>query len=185
MTQDESVVNPFVQLVHPKKEQYLPQFFYEEEMEELFNTVAKDSKKGLRDRVILELLYATGIRVSELVNIKLSDIDMSLPGVKVLGKGNKERFVPFGEFCRQSIEQYLNEFKPVQHARHSFLIVNMKGEAITERGVRHVLNDIVKRTAGVTEIHPHKLRHTFATHLLNQGADLRTCLLYTSDAADE
>ncbi|MGA4513856.1 tyrosine recombinase XerC [Staphylococcus caledonicus] len=174
MTQDESVVNPFVQLVHPKKEQYLPQFFYEEEMEELFNTVAKDSKKGLRDRVILELLYATGIRVSELVNIKLSDIDMSLPGVKVLGKGNKERFVPFGEFCRQSIEQYLNEFKPVQHARHSFLIVNMKGEAITERGVRHVLNDIVKRTAGVTEIHPHKLRHTFATHLLNQGADLRT-----------
>ncbi|MGZ2416224.1 integrase/recombinase XerC [Staphylococcus caledonicus] len=174
MTQDESVVNPFVQLVHPKKEQYLPQFFYEEEMEELFNTVAKDSKKGLRDRVILELLYATGIRVSELVNIKLSDIDMSLPGVKVLGKGNKERFVPFGGFCRQSIEQYLNEFKPVQHARHSFLIVNMKGEAITERGVRHVLNDIVKRTAGVTEIHPHKLRHTFATHLLNQGADLRT-----------
>ncbi|MCE5096227.1 tyrosine recombinase XerC [Staphylococcus devriesei] len=174
MTQDESIINPFVQLVHPKKEQYLPQFFYEEEMEELFKTVAKDSKKGLRDRVILELLYATGIRVSELVNIKLSDIDMSLPGVKVLGKGNKERFVPFGEFCRQSIEQYLNEFKPVQHARHSFLIVNMKGEAITERGVRHVLNDIVKRTAGVTDIHPHKLRHTFATHLLNQGADLRT-----------
>ena len=174
MTQDESIINPFVQLVHPKKEQYLPQFFYEEEMEELFKTVAKDSKKGLRDRVILELLYATGIRVSELVNIKLSDIDMSLPGVKVLGKGNKERFVPFGEFCRRSIEQYLNEFKPVQHARHSFLIVNMKGEAITERGVRHVLNDIVKRTAGVTDIHPHKLRHTFATHLLNQGADLRT-----------
>ncbi|PTF02038.1 tyrosine recombinase XerC [Staphylococcus devriesei] len=174
MTQDESIINPFVQLVHPKKDQYLPQFFYEEEMEELFKTVAKDSKKGLRDRVILELLYATGIRVSELVNIKLSDIDMSLPGVKVLGKGNKERFVPFGEFCRQSIEQYLNEFKPVQHARHSFLIVNMKGEAITERGVRHVLNDIVKRTAGVTDIYPHKLRHTFATHLLNQGADLRT-----------
>ncbi|PTF15959.1 tyrosine recombinase XerC [Staphylococcus devriesei] len=174
MTQDKSIINPFVQLVHPKKDQYLPQFFYEEEMEELFKTVAKDSKKGLRDRVILELLYATGIRVSELVNIKLSDIDMSLPGVKVLGKGNKERFVPFGEFCRQSIEQYLNEFKPVQHARHSFLIVNMKGEAITERGVRHVLNDIVKRTAGVTDIYPHKLRHTFATHLLNQGADLRT-----------
>lgn len=174
MTQDETIVNPFVQLVHPKKEQYLPQFFYEEEMEALFKTVAKDSKKGLRDRVILELLYATGIRVSELVNIQLNDIDMSLPGVKVLGKGNKERFVPFGEFCRQSIEQYLNEFKPIHNVNHSFLIVNLKGEPITERGVRYVLNDIVKRTAGVTNIHPHKLRHTFATHLLNQGMDLRT-----------
>lgn len=174
MTQDTSVNNPFIQLVHPKKEQYLPQFFYEEEMEALFNTVSNDAKKGLRDRVIIELLYATGIRVSELVNIKVMDLDMNLPGVKVLGKGNKERFVPFGEFCRQSIEQYLEKFKPLKSKRHPYLIVNMKGDPITERGVRYLLNDVVERTAGVTEIHPHKLRHTFATHLLNQGADLRT-----------
>lgn len=174
MTQDTSVNNPFIQLVHPKKEQYLPQFFYEEEMEALFNTVSNDAKKGLRDRVVIELLYATGIRVSELVNIKVMDLDMNLPGVKVLGKGNKERFVPFGEFCRQSIEQYLEKFKPLKSKRPPYLIVNMKGDPITERGVRYLLNDVVERTAGVTEIHPHKLRHTFATHLLNQGADLRT-----------
>ena len=174
MTQDESVVNPFVQLVHPKKEQYLPQFFYEEEMEALFKTVYTDSKKGMRDKVILELLYATGIRVSELVHIKTQDLDMKLPGVKVLGKGNKERFIPFGEFCKQSIERYLKEFKPLKHVDHDYLIVNMQGQPITERGVRYVLNDVVKRTSGVTNIHPHKLRHTFATHLLNQGADLRT-----------
>ena len=174
MTQDTSVNNPFIQLVHPKKEQYLPQFFYEEEMEALFNTVSNDAKKGLRDRVVIELLYATGIRVSELVNIKVMDLDMNLPGVKVLGKGNKERFVPFGEFCRQSIEQYLEKFKPLKVKSHPYLIVNMKGDPITERGVRYLLNDVVERTAGVTEIHPHKLRHTFATHLLNQGADLRT-----------
>lgn len=174
MTQDISVNNPFIQLVHPKKEQYLPQFFYEEEMEALFNTVSNDVKKGLRDRVVIELLYATGIRVSELVNIKVMDLDMNLPGVKVLGKGNKERFVPFGEFCRQSIEQYLEKFKPLKSKSHPYLIVNMKGDPITERGIRYLLNDVVKRTAGVTEIHPHKLRHTFATHLLNQGADLRT-----------
>ncbi|SUM72144.1 tyrosine recombinase XerC [Staphylococcus hominis] len=174
MTQDTSVNNPFIQLVHPKKEQYLPQFFYEEEMEALFNTVSNDAKKGLRDRVVIELLYATGIRVSELVNIKVMDLDMNLPGVKVLGKGNKERFVPFGEFCRQSIEQYLEKFKPLRSKSHPYLIVNMKGDPITERGVRYLLNDVVERTAGVTEIHPHKLRHTFATHLLNQGADLRT-----------
>lgn len=174
MTQDETVVNPFVQLVHPKKEQYLPHFFYEEEMEALFQTVSTDAKKGMRDRVILELLYATGIRVSELVNIKIQNLDMQTPGVKVLGKGHKERFVPFGEFCRQSIEVYLQEFKPKLNSNHDFLLVNMNGVPITERGVRYVLNDVVKRTAGVTEIHPHKLRHTFATHMLNQGADLRT-----------
>lgn len=174
MTRDESVVNPFVQLVHPKKEQYLPHFFYEEEMEALFKTVSSDTKKGLRDRVILELLYATGIRVSELINIREQDLDMSSPGVKVLGKGNKERFIPFGEFCKQSIEAYLSQFKPKLNSDHNFLLVNMKGDPITERGVRFVLNDVVKRTAGVTDIHPHKLRHTFATHMLNEGADLRT-----------
>ncbi|MCD8851528.1 tyrosine recombinase XerC [Staphylococcus xylosus] len=174
MTQDEQVVNPFIQLVHPKKEQYLPHFFYEEEMEALFDTVEGDAKKGLRDRVILELLYATGIRVSELINIKEQDVDMYSPGVKVLGKGGKERFIPFGEFCKQSIERYLTQFKPKANSGHVYLLVNMNGEPITERGIRYVLNDVVKRTAGVTEIHPHKLRHTFATHMLNQGADLRT-----------
>ncbi|WP_423251854.1 tyrosine recombinase XerC [Staphylococcus pseudintermedius] len=174
MTQDDEIVNPFVQLVHPKKERYLPTFFYTEEMEALFQTVMQDAHKGLRDRVILELFYATGIRVSELVSLKTEDVDLEMCWIKVLGKGGKERIVPFGEFCRQSIEQYLAEFAPIQNVQHPYLITNLKGQPITERGVRYVLNDIVKRTAGVTSIHPHKLRHTFATHLLNEGADLRT-----------
>ncbi|EGQ0322676.1 TPA: tyrosine recombinase XerC [Staphylococcus pseudintermedius] len=174
MTQDHGIVNPFVQLVHPKKERYLPTFFYTEEMEALFQTVMQDAHKGLRDRVILELFYATGIRVSELVSLKTEDVDLEMCWIKVLGKGGKERIVPFGEFCRQSIEQYLAEFAPIQNIQHPYLITNLKGQPITERGVRYVLNDIVKRTAGVTSIHPHKLRHTFATHLLNEGADLRT-----------
>ncbi|EKC6426117.1 tyrosine recombinase XerC [Staphylococcus pseudintermedius] len=174
MTQDHEIVNPFVQLVHPKKERYLPTFFYTEEMEALFQTVMQDAHKGLRDRVILELFYATGIRVSELVSLKTEDVDLEMCWIKVLGKGGKERIVPFGEFCRQSIEQYLAEFTPIQNVQHPYLITNLKGQPITERGVRYVLNDIVKRTAGVTSIHPHKLRHTFATHLLNEGADLRT-----------
>ncbi|HGH0777893.1 TPA: tyrosine recombinase XerC [Staphylococcus pseudintermedius] len=174
MTQDHEIVNPFVQLVHPKKKRYLPTFFYTEEMETLFQTVMQDAHKGLRDRVILELFYATGIRVSELVSLKTEDVDLEMCWIKVLGKGGKERIVPFGEFCRQSIEQYLAEFAPIQNVQHPYLITNLKGQPITERGVRYVLNDIVKRTAGVTSIHPHKLRHTFATHLLNEGADLRT-----------
>ncbi|WP_374757679.1 tyrosine recombinase XerC [Staphylococcus sp. 17KM0847] len=174
MTLDDTVANPFVQLVHPKKERYLPSFFYEEEMAALFETVMQDSKKGLRDRVILEVLYATGIRVSELVSLKQSDIDLTMSILKVMGKGQKERIVPFGEFCRQSIEDYLTHFQPIQMPKHDYLIVNLQGQPITERGIRYVLNDIVKRTSGVTEIHPHKLRHTFATHLLDAGADLRT-----------
>lgn len=174
MTQDQSVVNPFVQLVHPKKESYLPSFFYTEEMEAMFETVEKDAKKGLRDRVILELLYATGMRVSELVSLKRQDVDLEMCFLKVMGKGSKERIIPFGEFCRQSLETYLESFAPIQNTHHDFLIVNLKGGPLTERGVRYVLNDIVKRTANVSAIHPHKLRHTFATHMLNEGADLRT-----------
>ncbi|MBI5974893.1 tyrosine recombinase XerC [Staphylococcus sp. H16/1A] len=174
MTEDSSISNPFVQLVHPKKERYLPTFFYTEEMEALFQTVENDAKKGLRDSVILELLYATGMRVSELVSLKKSDINLEMSYLKVMGKGSKERIIPFGEFCRKSIQKYLEEFTPIQNAAHPFLIVNLKGAPITERGVRYVLNDIVKRTANVGAIHPHKLRHTFATHMLNEGADLRT-----------
>ncbi|WP_394371370.1 tyrosine recombinase XerC [Staphylococcus chromogenes] len=174
MTQDDSIVNPFVQLVHPKKETYLPTFFYSEEMEALFKTVQEDPKKGRRDRVILEILYATGIRVSELVDLNISDVDLNMCVLKVMGKGSKERIVPFGEFCKQSIEDYLNHFQPIQNVTHGKLIVNLKGEPVTARGVRYILNEIVKRTAGVSSIHPHKLRHTFATHMLDAGADLRT-----------
>lgn len=174
MTQDDTIVNPFVQLVHPKKETYLPTFFYSEEMEALFKTVQEDPKKGRRDRVILEILYATGIRVSELVDLNISDVDLNMCVLKVMGKGSKERIVPFGEFCKQSIEDYLNHFQPIQNATHGKLIVNLKGEPVTARGVRYILNEIVKRTAGVSSIHPHKLRHTFATHMLDAGADLRT-----------
>lgn len=168
------IQNPFVQLVHPKKEHHLPSFFYEEEMEKLFKTLDDGKKTNIRDRVILELLYATGIRVSELVHIKINDIDLSYSFVKVLGKGNKERIVPFGEYCQSAITDYLETFRNQLNIDHDYLIVNMRGQAITERGVRYVLNEIVKRTQGVYHIHPHKLRHTFATHLLNQGADMRS-----------
>src|SRR5699024_5907694 len=127
------------------KEQYLPHFFYVEEMEALFNTVDIDLKKVLRARVILELLYASGIRISELVNIKEQELDMNLPGDKVLGKGGKESFIPFGEFCKQSIEHYLVAFSPKKGTEHDYLLVNMNGAPITERGIRYVLNDVVKR----------------------------------------
>lgn len=174
MSVDSDIQNPFILLVHPKKEHHLPSFFYEEEMEKLFKTLDDGKKTNIRDRVILELLYATGIRVSELVHIQMSDIDLNYAFVKVLGKGNKERIVPFGEYCQSAIVDYIEQFRRQMHLDHNFLIVNMRGKPITERGVRYALNEIVKRTQGVYHIHPHKLRHTFATHLLNQGADMRS-----------
>lgn len=174
MSVDSDIQNPFIQLVHPKKEHHLPSFFYEEEMEKLFKTLDDGKKTNIRDRVILELLYATGIRVSELGHIQMSDIDLNYAFVKVLGKGNKERIVPFGEYCQSAIVDYIEQFRSQMRLDHDFLIVNMRGKPITERGVRYALNEIVKRTQGVYHIHPHKLRHTFATHLLNQGADMRS-----------
>lgn len=174
MSIDSKVQNPFIQLVHPKKEHHLPSFFYEEEIEKLFQTLNDGKHTNIRDRVILEILYATGIRVSELVHIKLTDIDLNYSFVKVLGKGNKERIVPFGEYCQSAITDYLESFRNQFKLEHEFLIVNMRGQPLTERGVRYALNEIVKRTQGVYHIHPHKLRHTFATHLLNQGADMRS-----------
>lgn len=174
MSVDSDIQNPFIQLVHPKKEHHLPSFFYEEEMEKLFKTLDDGKKTNIRDRVILELLYATGIRVSELVHIQISDIDLNYAFVKVLGKGNKERIVFFGEYCQSAIVDYIEQFRSQMRLDHDFLIVNMRSKPITERGVRYALNEIVKRTQGVYHIHPHKLRHTFATHLLNQGADMRS-----------
>ena len=174
MSVDSDIQNPFIQLVHPKKEHHLPSFFYEEEMEKLFETLNDGKRTNIRDKVILELLYATGIRVSELVHIQLDDIDLDYSFVKVLGKGNKERVVPFGEYCQSAIIDYIDNFRSQLKIDNDYLIVNMRGQAITERGIRYALNEIVKRTQGVYHIHPHKLRHTFATHLLNQGADMRT-----------
>ena len=172
MTLDENIINPFVQLVHPKRK-ISSAILLRRRNGSVIQNCRRGHFKNLRDRVILELLYATGIRVSELVNIK-TRYRFLREWCYRIRKREQRALCTVCAYCRQSIENYLEHFKPIQSCNHDFLIVNMKGEAITERGVRYVLNDIVKRTAGVSEIHPHKLRHTFATHLLNQGADLRT-----------
>ena len=166
--------DPTVLIETPKYEKKLPDVLEVQEVLDLLETPDLSKNNGYRDRTMLELLYATGMRVSEIIQLEVEDVNLMMGFVRVFGKGNKERFIPFGEFCKQSIERYLDEFQPRKTNDHEYLIVNMNGAPITERGVRYVLNDVVKRTAGVTDIHPHKLRHTFATHLLNQGADLRT-----------
>lgn len=167
--------SPFHLVYLPKKEERLPSFFYEKELSLLFDSIDASSFKGMRDLALLELLYATGIRVSELTTIELKEIDLSYGILLVHGKGKKERYVPFGEYASQALYQYIEKARPylLRKKQHQRLFVNMRGDPLTDRGVRHILNEVVKKSALTHPIYPHKIRHSFATHLLNQGADIR------------
>lgn len=170
--------NPFAQVSIPKAKKRLPDFFYEEEMVSLFQACEEDTNLGQRNKVILEILYATGIRVSECCNIRLLDLDMFLSTLLVHGKGKKDRYVPFGSFAHDALEKYINngrrELMVHHNKEHDYLLVNARGGPLTTRGLRTILNRIIEKSTLNGTIHPHMIRHSFATHLLNQGADLRT-----------
>lgn len=168
-------VNPFDIVSGPKKEKKLPRYFEYNELEELFNSVDISSVIGRRNRLILELLYATGVRVSEMVEIKVSDIDISNRNINIIGKGNKERIVKFGEYCLDAINDYLdNSYNKLNINNINYLFLNSRGSKLTDRGVRYILDNLIKKTSLNKKISPHMLRHSFATHLLNNGADLLT-----------
>ena len=121
------------------------------------------------------MLYATGVRVGELVSIKVTDIDRSSRQILILGKGNKERIVTYGEYCEEILQMYLEDgYKKLNVSNSPYLFLNKLGGPITERGVRYVLDQIIKKTSLAKSISPHVLRHSFATHLLNSGCDLLT-----------
>ncbi|MDQ0198584.1 tyrosine recombinase XerC [Neobacillus ginsengisoli] len=171
------VENPFALVTIPKAEKRLPNFFYEDELQILFRTCETDTPLGERNKALLEFLYGTGIRVSECCQIRLKDLDFYLSTVLVHGKGQKERYVPFGSFAKDSLEKYINNGRKKLlegKERIEALFVNHRGGPLTTRGVREILNKMIEKSALDSRIHPHKLRHSFATHLLNKGADLRS-----------
>lgn len=167
--------NVFSLLNGPKKEKKLPRYFEYNELESLFEVCDLSNALGQRDRLILEMLYATGVRVGELVSIKVSDINFSSRTILILGKGNKERIVPYGDYCEEILKLYLKDgYLSLNNQNSPYLFLNARGGKLTERGVRYLLEEIIKKTSVQKNISPHMIRHSFATHLLNQGCDLMT-----------
>lgn len=162
--------NPMILITNPKIAKKLPNFLYYSDLEKILDVPDQTSVVGIRDELIIELLYATGVRVSELVNIKVNDIDLYSKTIKIFGKGKKERVVLFGDKALDLIKKYL-EKSPFQH---EYLILNQRGNKITERGINLILSKNVRVSGVKTHVTPHTLRHTFATHMLNEGANLVT-----------
>ena len=166
--------NVFSLVSGPKKSKKLPRYFEYNELEELFK-VPDDSPLGQRDLLLLEMLYATGCRVGELVSIKVNDIDFGRKNILILGKGNKERYVTYGEYCEDALKKYLNDgYLSLNKNKIEELFINNNGGPLTERGVRYILDKLIKQTSINKSISPHMIRHSFATHLLNEGCDLLT-----------
>ncbi len=167
--------NVFSLVNGPKKSKKLPRFFEYNELEELFSVPDLRTPLGQRDRLILEMLYATGVRVGELVKIKIDDIDFGRKNIIILGKGNKERFVTYGEYCEESLKNYIQDGRVALNIKDSkSLFLNNQGGNLTERGVRYILDQLIQKTSIQKKISPHMIRHSFATHLLNEGCDLLT-----------
>lgn len=168
--------NPMTLISNPKKEKKLPKYLNYEEIERLINSIEIDTKEGIQERLIIELLYSTGIRVSELVNIKIKDIKIKENQINILGKGNKERIVLFGEKAKDLIKQYMNAFKEYYQGNiiNEYLLVNKKGKQLTTNKIELIVKDALRKSALKQNISPHTLRHTFATHMLDSGADLKS-----------
>jgi len=145
--------------------------FSEKEVFEILNANDEDSFESIRNKLIVELFYATGIRRSELINIKLLDIDFNNETVKILGKRNKERYIPLLKIIQISIQKYLN-YRSKINTKESYLFVTIKGKKVYDTLVYRIINNYFSKVSTKVKKSPHIIRHTFATHLLNEGADL-------------
>ena len=163
--------SPVDEVATPKQEKYLPTSMSEDEVECLLSSPKSSSKIERRDKAMIEILYATGMRISELVNLKLTDIDFNRSVLKVFGKGSKERLVPYGEEASEALSLYLKDRKKSE-CKDVFL--SNRGSKISRGAFWQRIKIYIKRENLKSSISPHTLRHAFATHLLNRGADLRS-----------
>ena len=164
--------NPALTLTGPKKDEVLPRALRREEMAKLIEYNYPQNLKGLRDRAIIEMLYSSGVRVGELVLIKIKDLDFKEKTVYILGKGKKARLLPVTSQALDSIENYLLK-RPGGKEKESIVFCNLKGEPLTERGVQYIIDNLAKNCGIYRKVTPHMLRHSFATHFLENGMNLR------------
>ena len=169
--------NPFSKVRTPKLDKRLPVFLEETQIDSLLHLLYS-TPLGLRDQAVLEMLYATGCRVSELAGLRLADVDLNGLFVLLHGKGNKDRIVPIGHTCKDALLCYYSQSRSPLMAKyqvyeHQYVFVNNRGGVLTDRSVRRILDKYVQKLALQKNVSPHTIRHTFATHLLEHGADLR------------
>ena len=161
----------FMRLIsNPKIEKTLPNYLNYEDLEKLLAFPDRSNKYGLRDALILEMLYSSGVRVSELANMKLNDIDFKERKILILGKGNKERYVYYGSKCAELLDKYLK----LDHRDSPYLLIGKRSDRLNEREIRSIVIDTAKKAGIEVHVSPHTLRHTYATHMLNDGADLKS-----------
>lgn len=168
--------NYFEDINRPRKEKRLPNFINYSEYMSLLATVEKEENEFLKARnlLLLEILFDTGLRVSEVVNIEINNINKKEQSIKVLGKGNKERIVYYGDYAKNYLEDYLNLRRNINIVDKEYLFLNKNYTRLTRRGVEYLISDISKKALLRQKISPHTLRHSFATEMLNNGCDIRS-----------
>ncbi|AXA33276.1 site-specific tyrosine recombinase XerD [Francisella adeliensis] len=168
--------DPTIKLTLPKLAKSLPKDMTEDDIEKLLQAPDLTVDVGIRDKAMLELMYATGLRVSELVGLNLDDMDTNIGVIQVIGKGSKERIVPIGEYAHEYLEKYLAEVRPnlVTGFKEQAVFISKHFKRITRQSFWHRIKNYALAAGISTDISPHTLRHAFATHLLNHGADLRS-----------
>ncbi|MCF0116946.1 MAG: tyrosine recombinase [Bacilli bacterium] len=173
-------INNFALITSPKPDSYLPNILFYEDIEKLFNANKERTDILIpRDQAILELMYSSGLRASELCNLKVNDIDIDNRVLRVFGKGNKERIVPISNLARDAIIEYYGDCRIKLFSKNEDeeipeeLFLNSKGKKLTIRGLEFIFKQIEKKTGCYLNLHPHLMRHTYATHLLDNNADLR------------
>ena len=168
--------NYFEDINRPRKEKRLPNFINYSEYMNLLATVEKEENEFLKARnlLLLEILFDTGLRVSEVVNIEINNINKKEQSIKVLGKGNKERIVYYGDYAKNYLEDYLNLRRNINIVDKEYLFLNKNYTRLTRRGVEYLISDISKKALLRQKISPHTLRHSFATEMLNNGCDIRS-----------
>ncbi len=167
--------NPFLYMKGPKLARRIPEFLFYDEMERFLSAFDIEDPVGLSKRTMFELMYACGLRVSEVVSLCISDIDFNDDVLHITGKGDKQRIVPFYELAKELLIRYLHEVREawVGQKKHTIVFVNQRGDGLTTRGVQYLMQKHADVLGMHVHIHPHMFRHSFATHLLDNGADLR------------